>query len=448
MINKNDVYTTEVTSYSSDGAGICRIDGMAIFVPFAVLGDIAEIKILKVLKNYAYGKILNLIVPSERRAKPQCSVFGKCGGCSLMHLNYEAQLEFKRICVQDCMRRIGGIDISALPVIGAEKEGVCRNKVQVPVKNISGKAAAGFYAPRSHEIIEYETCIIQPHQAHTVIDAVLAWMNEFKIPAYNEEKNTGAVRHIYMRTGKSGIMAVIVSAKEKLNALPQLTQRLKNLGVSTALINVNAKRTNVILGEKNIILFGSGVIYDELCGIKFAISPHSFYQVNPHQAEKLYKIAVEKAEISKNDIVFDLYCGIGTISLYAAGFAKYVYGIEIVPEAVADAKKNAENNNISNAEFYCGDAGEISKILCAEGVTADVIIIDPPRKGCLPEVLNYIAGSGVNKVIYISCNPATLARDLKFLCENGYIIKFVQPVDMFVNSVHVECVVLMSRVDK
>jgi len=451
MLNKNEIYPAEITSYGSEGEGVCRINNIAVFVPFSVKGDKINVKILKTAKTYAYGKIENIIEPSEDRIEPECEVYGKCGGCNIMHMSYDAELEYKRQKVEDSIRHIAKLKTEVLPVIKADKLNNYRNKVQIPVGlDKDGNAAAGFYSLRSHNIIPNCNCIIQNKTSLPILEAVVKWMNDFNIPPYNENNNTGSVRHIYIRIAEATgeIMVAIVINTRRVQYTNELVEALIPLGVKTVICNINREKTNVVLGDKNLILYGDGRITDELCGLKFSISTHSFFQVNHDQTEKLYKTAMDAANIKKEDTVFDIYCGIGTISLYAAKFAKKVIGIEIVPEAVEDAKNNAKLNEINNAEFYCGDAGEVAQELISNGEKADVVIIDPPRKGCDIKLINQILNINPKRVVYISCNPSTLARDLKYFNEQGYLVGSVQPVDMFVYSSHVETVVLMSRIDK
>ena len=448
MLNKNECYEAEITSYGSEGQGVCKIDGIAVFVPYAVVGDHAEVKILKTAKAYAFGKIEKLIKPSKYRVIPACPQYGKCGGCQIMHLSYEEQLKMKRQYVQDCMERIAKSDVKVLPVIGADQTMHYRNKIQIPVGvTAEGEPVCGFYAGRSHRIIPAGSCLLQQEPAGRIIDAVLVWMKKYKISAYDEAVHQGMVRHLFLRSSKvtSEWMVGLVINAEQLPYSGELSKSLKECGVTSFFYNRNQKRTNVILGKSYVQIFGEKKMADDLCGLSYRISPASFYQVNHAQTEKLYETAIKMAQIGSSDTVFDLYCGIGTISLYAAKFAKSVVGVEIVPEAVADAKENAKRNGIQNARFFCGDAGAITTRLKGEGVTANVIIVDPPRKGCSRELIDTITELFPERIVYISCNPATLARDVKILKENGYYINKVQPVDMFIHTSHVECVVCLQR---
>lgn len=448
MLVKNEIHTAEIISYGSEGEGVCRISGIPVFVPFAVVGDVAEIKILKMMKSYAYGRIHKIITPSDKRILPKCDIFGRCGGCLLMHMTYDEQLRFKQTRVGDCIERIGKIKTKINTIIAPENKNRYRNKVQIPVSLSSdGNIETGFFAKRSHNVVNAENCKLQPSFSAKVCNVVKNWMQEYNISPYNEQDGTGAIRHIYIRYAeKTGqIMLAIVINKNSAPGSEYLEEELKKLNVTTAMFNINKKKTNVVLGDTNKIIYGDGKITDLLCGLKFIISPHSFYQVNREGAELLYKTAVEFAQISRDDIVFDVCCGIGTISLYAALFAKKVVGIEIVRQAIEDAKINAKINNLDNAEFYCGDAGETMEKLAKQDVVPDVVIVDPPRKGCDKKLLDAIVKTNVRRMVYVSCNPATLARDMAYLTENGFEAAYVQPVDMFPNTVHVECVSLLNR---
>lgn len=445
MLSKNDIYETEVVSYTSEGYGVCKADGIPVFVPYAAKGDKLEIRILKVHKTYAYGKTEKIISPSPFRTAPKCNVFGKCGGCDIMHLSYDEQLRFKYEKVENAIRRIGKSNAEILPVIPSENIFAYRNKTQIPLMK-SDKVYSGFFSKNSHRVVPFEKCFVQKDFSARLTSLVTDFLNEFDISIYNESVGGGLVRHIYVREGKNETMLMMVINGNMLPHCDVLAERLKTAGVSSFLLNVNTKKTNVIMGKYTKVIFGNGYITDEMCGLKFEISPESFYQINTPQAEKLYKIAVEYADIKNTDTVFDLYCGAGTISLYAAKYAAKVYGMEIVENAVENAKKNAILNGIENAEFFCGDAAKITEKLLSDGIFPDCAIIDPPRKGCDAALLNLLLKLNPPKISYVSCNPATLARDINFLENNGYKCIKIQPVDMFVHSNHVECVALMSKV--
>ncbi len=456
MIKKNDIIETSVTAWGSKGEGIAKVDGYTLFVPYAVPGDRLKIKVLKAGKSYGYGKIEEIILPSHRRAHPPCPSYKGCGGCSLMHLNYPAQLEFKRQRVEDAMRRIGGFyDAEIADVIPMENAYNYRNKVQMPVGGEAGKPIVGFFAPGSHRIGGTVDCMLQHGTSRDIIRTIMGWMEKFKIPSYDEKTMTGIVRHIYIRTGfKTGeIMVSVVSNSQKLPHERELVEALVNLEledfyVKSVIHNINRENTNVVLGKRNRVLHGEEFITDELDGIKFKISHNSFYQVNPQMTEKIYKKVADLLGEFKNKTVLDVYCGIGTISLYLARYAKKVIGIEWTPEAVRDAKYNAGQNNLENTEFHAGDAGEVMGRLYGEGVRGDAVVLDPPRKGCDEGLLNTLCEMLPEKIVYVSCNPATMARDLKRLAEAGYKIETVYPFDQFPSTTHVEVTCRLIKVKK
>lgn len=370
-----------------------------------------------------------------------------------MHMTYAEQLRMKRQLVRDCMTRIGKIACPVDEVVAAERLYDYRNKVQTPVgigKN--GEIVAGFYRSGSHDIVPHDGCLIEPKQAETVKKTVLDWMRQYRIAPYDERKRTGLVRHIYIRfaEGTGELMLVLVTASKRLPYRAELLRCLRQSGaeITTVVQNIQPKATNVVLGDENIVLYGSGKIRDESDGLQFLISPDSFYQVNTQQMVKLYRTALEMAEIGKEDVVFDLYCGTGTISLFAARQAKKVIGVEIVPAAVADANENKERNGISNCSFYLGDAAKVTKMLYEKGERADIVLVDPPRKGCSADAIRLLVELNPKKIVYVSCNPATLARDLALLEQQGYQTKKIRPVDLFVHSSHVETVALMTKIDK
>ncbi len=448
MLKKNDVIELYIDGSGYEGEGVGRYDGMTVFVPYAAKGDTAQVKIVKVAKTHAFGRLERVLVPSENRTDALCPPFGKCGGCSIMHLSYEAQLELKRERVADCMRKIGRLNVEVLPTIPSEKQFRYRNKVQLPVGQLeNGEPFVGFYANRSHRIVRNEKCLLQSEQSDSVVSAFLGWMKENGVTAYNEETGKGLVRHLFIRQGENAkgeteLLAMPVINSKRLPGEEALAEAMKEVGVTCLCVNINREKTNVILGNDTKTLYGSGFVEDVLCGNTFKISPRSFYQVNRPQAEKLYNLALDMAEISGDDVVYDLYCGAGTITLCAAERAGRVYGIEIVPEAVENAKENARANGIENAEFMCGDVAETVREL-KKRAKPRVVIVDPPRKGCDNAMLELLDELKPEKIAYISCNPATLARDMAYLCEKGYECSSVQPVDLFPNTSHVECVVLL-----
>ena len=450
MMKKNQEIIIEIDGYGYEGEGVGRIDGMPVFVPCAAVGDMLRVRIVKVAKTHAFGKIVEILEPSRCRTKAPCPAFGRCGGCSIMHLSYESQLELKAERVRDCMRKIGRLDCEVLPTIPSEKQFFYRNKVQLPVgQTLEDEPYVGFYANRSHRIVKTDKCYLQSEKSAEVIPSFLDWMRENNITAYNEETGKGLIRHLFMRQGegKNGCMQLLVMPVINGRSLPAkelLSQKMKDIGVTTLCLNINRKKTNVILGDETHVIYGSGTVEDILCGNVFCISPESFYQVNRPQAERLYNIALDMADISEKDVVYDLYCGAGTITLCAARRAGKVYGIEIVPEAIENAKKNAEQNDIKNVTFLCGDVAENVREL-KKKATPHAVILDPPRKGCDNAMLELLKELSPEKIVYISCNPATLARDMAFLCSNGYTYGPVQPVDLFPNTSHVECCVLLCR---
>lgn len=453
-LKKNEIYTAEITGMTAEGNGVCRVKDIAVFVPFTAVGDYAEIRIVKVAKNYAFGKIENLLISSVDRQSPDCTAFGKCGGCVYRHINYEAEKSAKAQRVKDAITRIGGLSESVMrPLIGAEQTDGYRNKVQLPfVRDTDGHIRIGFFAPRSHRVVPLKSCHLQSPTFDKAIKIVLRWANEENIEPYNETTHTGILRHLYLRHAMktNELMVCIVICTQRLKGEKHLVQclceGLDNL--KTVVLNINTERTNVITGKKNRVLYGSGAITDELCGLKFKISPLSFYQVNRDQAEKLYQKACEYADLKPHETLLDLYCGTGTIGLTMARKVKKLIGVEIVSQAIEDAKKNAAENGITNAEFFCADAAQAAVQLAERGEKPDCIIIDPPRKGCDVALIQTIVQMSPSRIVYVSCDPGTLARDLKLFCEQNYNIEEVTPIDLFPRTAHVETVVLMSKIDK
>lgn len=434
---KNSEHTVKITGYNSDGAGVSRVDGQVVFIPGVIEGEVCRIKILKANKNIAYGRLLEIVEPSERRTESACPYFPKCGGCDFQHMDYKEELRAKENQVQSVISRIAGLDIKVSPIVGAENVSRYRNKAQFPIGEKEGKAVSGFYRVHSHDIIPCDDCIIQSGFANAICKTVLLWMNRFNIPPYDEKKNTGVVRHVYVR---NTMLCLVVTRKPKF--LQELTRLvLKNHPETSGIIlNYNKENTNVILGKKDEVIYGKGYVLGTLCGNEFELSPHAFYQVNHAQAEKLYALAIEKAELSGNETVIDLYCGAGTITLALAKYAKSAIGVEIVPQAILNAKKNAERNGVGNVEFICGDTTLAAEELKRRGICADVVVVDPPRKGLTPELIKTIAEINPKRVVYVSCDPATLARDLKLFGEVNYKTESVTPVDMFPRTRHCECV--------
>ncbi len=449
---KNEMVETEVTGLSHEGFGVGRVKGFTLFIPGALPGEKVLAKVVKVKKQYGYGRLLELRSPSSERVEPDCPAYRRCGGCQLQHLAYEKQLEWKRQWVIDSLRRIGGLfDVMVHPTIGMPDPWRYRNKAQIPVGQRNGQVVTGFYAPRSHEIIPIERCGLQHEMTERVLRQVRAWAGEWQIPVYDEERHQGLLRHVVVKTGfaTGEVMAVLVTNGERLMHVEELLKRLRKEvpGLQSLIQNIQMRRTNVILGERNKRLWGREVIYDRIGNVRFAISARSFYQVNPVQTEVLYGKALEYAALTGEEVVIDAYCGIGTISLFLAEKAKHVYGVEVLAEAVADARRNAALNQMQNVTFVAGEAETVIPEWAGQGLRADVIVVDPPRKGCGEPLLAAIEEMRPRRVVYVSCNPATLARDLKYLSEHGYVVAEVQPVDMFPQTVHVECVALLVRKD-
>lgn len=450
---KNREYELEIDNLGMNGEGIGRIEGFTMFIPGALPGERVRIKAVKVGKSYGYGKLLEIMKPSNERIKPKCPYFGRCGGCQLQHMSYPLQLKFKKQLVKDAIERIGGLDsILIHDTIGMKNPWRYRNKMQFPVGSIKGKLAIGFYAPRSHNIIDMDMCQIQHSINDEIVKVVRQYIKDFNIRPYDEIAHKGIVRHIVSKVGfESGeVMAIIVTNGHTLPHKDKLIKRLReNIpGIVSIIQNINPDKTNVVLGKDNLILWGKDHIVDYIGDLKFKISPLSFFQVNPIMTVELYNKAVEYANLTGKEEVVDAYCGIGTISLFLARKAKKVYGIEVVPQAIEDAKINALQNNINNAEFMEGQAEEILPTMVDKGLKMDVAVVDPPRKGCDPKLLDALIYAQPDRIVYVSCNPATLARDLRYISDRGYKVQEVQPVDMFPQTAHVECVVLMSKVEK
>jgi 23S rRNA (uracil1939-C5)-methyltransferase len=451
MFKKNDETEILISDIGTKGEGIGKINDFVFFVDGALPGDICLIKILKVNKSYGYGKIIEIRKPSPDRVLSPCPVSDKCGGCSLMHLNYEAQLKLKQKKVKDSLERIGGFkNIEVSPVVPMENLRGYRNKAQVPVRNVKGNLEVGFFAKNSHNLIPVTDCYIQTETSSSILEKIKEYAVLNAIPAYDEENHSGILRHVLIKTGfKTGEIMVVLAVNLKegkpLKNQDSLIDSLKIVeGMKSIVLNYNSKKNNTILGISSKTLWGSDYISDYLGEMKFKISPLSFYQVNPVQTEKMYKKALEFADIKETDTVIDAYCGIGSISLFLAQKAKKVIGIEIVEDAVKDAEFNAQVNNIKNAEFIAGKSEEVIYDLINKEIKADVLVVDPPRKGCDERFLSAVADFMPEKIVYVSCNPDTLARDLKFLGEKGYNIKKVQPFDMFGFSYHVETVIMMT----
>ena len=444
-LEKGSVYTAVIDGYSSEGLGIARVNGAVVFVPHAVRGEEIDLRITKVMKTSCAGEIVKIHNPSPERMEPECPYAGKCGGCAYRHLTYPEELWAKRQRVQDALTRIGGLDLTVEEILGAKNPEHYRNKSQYPV---GADGSIGFFQARTHKVVTIRRCLIQTEAADRTAQAVGEWMRRYKISAYDETTGKGLVRHVCVRVNRKGesLCCVVVNGN-KVPREPELAAYVTTAVPHTVgvLLNSNTRRGNVVLGDKYRTLFGRNYLMDTLCGLEFKLSMPSFYQVNRDQAEVLYGKALEFAGLTGNETVLDLYCGIGTITLCLAKAAKRVIGAEIVPPAIRDAKENALRNHIENAEFFCGDAADIAAKLESDGLRPDVVTVDPPRKGLAPEVIASVAAMGPEKVVYVSCDPATLGRDVKIFREFGYEAKRAAAVDMFPGTAHVETVVLLSR---
>lgn len=454
MIKKNDELVVDIISQGYSGEGVAKVEEYPIFIKGGIQGEKVKIKITKANKNYAYGRVLEILESSEGRVIPRCEYYKLCGGCSLQHMDYETQINFKWDRVKDCVKRLGKLDDSLVekPIGMNEFPYRYRNKVQLPVGMVNGEVVIGFYAERSHNIIDIDTCLIQDEVADRVRRITKRWIEENAISVYTVDgkvNKKGLIRHIMIRKGfkTNEVMVVLVSTDEDIPKIEEYKKALiKEVdGLASVVININNKDTNVILGEKCITIYGKDSVQDYIGNLKFNISPLAFFQVNPIQVEALYNKALEFADLKGDEIVFDAYCGTGSITLFLSQKAKKVYGVEIIAPAIENAKVNAKINNINNVEFFVGKSEEEIPKLIEKGVKADVIVVDPPRKGCDEALLNAIAESKVEKIVYVSCDPSTLGRDLKILTDLGYQTLKVQPVDMFPQTPHVETVVLLSH---
>lgn len=451
MLKIGKTYEIDIVDLGHKGEGIGKFEGFTVFVEGGLKGDKVIGKIIKSKKNYAVADLVKVIDPSPQRVEPRCPLAHTCGGCQIMQLDYENQLEIKRNTVLENLIRIGKLeDPKVEKTIGMKDPYYYRNKVQFPVGlDKNNRPIMGFYKKMSHDIIPLKTCYVQDPINDTILDIVREYIVKFNIKVYDEKTHKGNLRHVVTKVGHytKEVMVILVTKEKEIPKLKYLIDMLeeKVSGFRTLVQNINPQRTNVILGRENKTIYGDGVIEDTIEDLVFEISPLSFYQVNPIQTEVLYRKTLEFADINKKDTVFDIYCGIGTISLFLARSAKHVYGVEIVPDAIENAKKNAVKNNIDNATFYAGKAEDLIPKLYSQGITADVVVVDPPRKGCEEIVLKTIAEMKPKKVVYVSCNPSTLARDVAILTEYGYEMKVTQPVDMFPHTTHVECVIKLQR---
>ena len=448
-LHRGDPLQVSIETATIDGSGIARVDGQVVFVPGALPGERCSVRIAHVGRSAVFAQLLSVLTPSVHRVEPDCPYFPLCGGCALRHMDYEQELALKQAHVQSCLTRIGGQTISALPITGAAQTDGYRNKVQFPVQEQDGRPVAGFFSGKTHRVIPVRHCRIQPDCADAIRGAVLAWMEQYHLRAYDEQTHTGYIRHIYIRFGtESGqILVCIVANCAQLPKKKQLVAALlaAEPGITTIVFSPNTKKGNTVLGTEFHPLYGDGTITDTLCGLQFRLSAPAFYQVNHAQAERLYEKAVQLAGLTGNETVLDLYCGTGTITLCLARHAKKAIGVEIVPQAIEDAKFNAAQNGMENAEFFCMDAGQAAKMLADRRTRPDVIVVDPPRKGVSADVIEAISAMAPQRIVYVSCDPATLARDLKLLTAAGYTLQTAEAFDLFPRCAHVETVCLLSK---
>lgn len=442
MVEEGARYPAQIENWASDGSGVARIEGMAVFVKGGIVGERCVVEIEHVGHRAAWGHIARLLEASPARITPDCPYFGVCGGCGLRHMDYPTELAFKADKITQALSRIGGLPVGDLTVHGDKQPRGYRNKVQFPV-GTGGEI--GFYRPRSHQVVEVERCLLHDSPMDGARQAVKDWMAEFSVPPYDETRHAGLVRHLYLRSNaQGGMLCVLVVNGKSAPHEKELVERLSSLpGVEGVLLNVNTRRTNVVLGPENRLLWGKDYLEDSLCGVTFRLSPHSFYQVNHDQAQRLYARVGELAGLTGSETVLDLYCGTGTIGLTLAGRCKRLLGAEIVPAAIADAEENARRNGIENARFVCADAAEIAAQLAETGEKIDVAIVDPPRKGLSPQVVESLLQIAPERLVYVSCDPATLARDLKWLCEQ-YRLVSAEGFDLFPRTEHVETICLLE----
>ena len=448
MLTRNQIYETVIEDYTAEGQGVARIEGCAVFIPNAIVGERCLVRIEKLGKTWAAGKMTEILEKSPHRINRACPVAKLCGGCDFHHMDYAEEQRLKADRVRQALNRIGGEALETLPILGAEVQTGYRNKAQYPVAAQKGKAYAGFFKAGTHQVVENSRCLILPEDPDRVKDIGIDYVNQFRVSVYDETTHKGLLRHIYVRRGAvSGqVMVCLAINGRKLPHPEQLVQRLKAVpGFATLVLSVNEKRGNSVLGDEFISLFGPGYIEDTLCGLQFRLSPRSFYQVNHAQAQRLYAAAIEQAKITKEDTVLDLYCGVGTITLAMAAAAGKVIGVEVIPQAVEDARDNARRNGIENAEFFCGDAGQAALELEKQGVKADVAVVDPPRKGLNEDTIEALARMQPRRIVYVSCDPATLARDVALLKGRGYVLQNAMAADLFPRCAHVESIVCLIR---
>lgn len=448
MLTKNELYEAVITDYTAEGQGVAHVEGCAVFVPNAIAGERVRLRIEKAQKTWAAGKIVEILEKSPHRVNRACPVAKLCGGCDFWHMDYDEETRLKAERVKTCLNRIGGQQLTQVPILAAPDCRSYRNKAQYPVAVKKGRAYAGFFRAGTHQVVENRRCLILPEESDRVKDAVMDYVNQYRVSVYDEQRHTGLLRHIYVRRGAvSGQILVCLVVNGQAIPRPQaLIERLVKIpGFATLVLSENTKKGNAVLGDTFQTLYGPGYIEDTLCGLNFRLSPRSFYQVNHHQAQRLYQAAISLAGITKADTVLDLYCGVGTITLAMAAAAGRVIGVEVIPQAVEDARDNARRNGIDNAEFFCGDAGQAALELERQGIRADVIVVDPPRKGLNADTIEALSRFAPRRIVYVSCDPATLARDVALLKEKGYTLQSAQAADLFPRCAHVESVVTLSR---
>ena len=448
MLEKNRIYEALVTDYTAEGQGVAHVEGIAVFVPNAIAGEKYQIRIEKVGKTWAAGKIVEILEKSPHRVQRECPISASCGGCDFWHMDYAEETRLKAERVKSALNRIGGENLTEVPILSAPSVLGYRNKAQYPVASKKGRVYAGFFRAGTHQVVENDRCLILPDETEQVRNIVVDYVNRYRITAYDETSHKGLLRHIYVRRGAvSGQVLVCLAVNgRKIPHPEELIQRLQAVkGFTTLVLSVNTKDTNTVLGDEEIVLYGKGFIEDTLCGLTFRLSPRSFYQVNHHQAQRLYEAAIRQAEITKKDLVLDLYCGVGTITLCMAKAAGKVIGVEVVEQAVMDAKENARRNGIENAEFFCADAGKAALKLEQEGIRPDVVVVDPPRKGLNSDAIEALHRMSPRRIVYVSCDPATLARDVALLKERGYKLKNAQAADLFPRCSHVETAATLIR---
>lgn len=448
MLEKNRIYEAVITDYTTEGQGIAHIEGITVFIPNAIAGERVKVRIETLRKTWAAGKITEILEKSPHRVNRECPVAKLCGGCNFWHMDYQEELRLKAQRVQTCLNRLAGEQLTQMPIFAAPTCHGYRNKAQYPVSSKKGRAYAGFFRAGTHDVVENSRCLILPSQTDLVKDTVIDYVNQYRVSTYDEENHRGLLRHIYVRRGAvSGqILVCLVVNGEGLPYAEQLVEGLKKIpGFTTLVLSVNTRKGNAVLGDRFITLYGPGFIEDTLCGLNFRLSPRSFYQVNHHQAQQLYQTVIDQAGITKKDTVLDLYCGVGTITLAMAASAGRVLGVEVIPQAVEDARDNARRNGIQNAQFFCGDAGQAALELERQGIQPDVITVDPPRKGLNADAIEAICRMSPRRLVYVSCDPATLARDVSALKERGFHLQSAQAADLFPRCAHVESICCLVR---